>query len=334
MAIKNGKVPFNSETETETDVPNTVSGITGKRRSEEERRKAASKYLDPKHNKPISSAPITQIINIQDPTKVGLFIKEAALTRINWKGEEAKHKHTFSNGEEETGILLQSPRLNIIQKSYTFPEARKDLDDGTTSGTLANMILETNDGREFYNKNKATHVLRRFYFAFVLDENNNNLHDTPIAITMKGVQLVKFDIALEAFYSDIDTAFANFYGEDRCPKDDEFHRMCVFNPTFAPSHEPKTEPKATNRSWVAIVEKYETPKQDGSNFLDFFCEWKSKEYATLVATNPDLTMSIGKAAPIVEEHNRLVVEGRVERKLLLPATLVDDDIEVNDNPPY
>ncbi|BDA76059.1 hypothetical protein CAL7716_102250 (plasmid) [Calothrix sp. PCC 7716] len=333
MAIKNGKAPSSIET-SQTDISNTTA-ITGKQRSEEERKKAASKYLDPKHNKPISSAPITQIINIQDPEKVGLFIKESALNRINWKGEKPTYTHTFSSGEEETGILLKSPRLNIIQKSYTFPEARKDLDDGTTSGTLSNTILETNEGREFYNANKETHVLRRFYFGFVLDENNNNLHDIPIAITMKGVQLVRFDIALESFYSDMDTAFANFYGEDRCPKDDEFHRLCVFNPTFVPSHEPKTEPKPSKRSWVAIIEDYEAPKQDGSNFLDFFCEWKEKEYATLVATNPDLTMSIGKAAPIVEEHNRLVMEGKIDRKLLPPAALVEADIEELDNaPPY
>lgn len=322
MTVKNGKA---NSTKQNTEQTQTEESTQDKRRD------IINKFADPSYNKPISRAPIAQILNGQDPEKIGLFLKENILDTIDWKGEPPTHTHVFSSGVEEQGVLLKSPRLNIIQVSQRFIELRDDDEEGgVKAGTLLNMVFESNEGYEFYMSNKDKYVLRRFYFVFVLDENNQNLHQVPIAISLKGVASTKLGMALEEFQSSLETAFANYSQTNRSNKNDEFHRLGVFHPTFAPSHEPKTEPNAKKRPWVAIVDSFVTPKPDGSDFLEFFCEWKQEEYNELVTTNPDLSMSIGKVSPIIQEHNRLVSGAN----LLPPANATADiDAELNE-PPY
>lgn len=328
MAVKNGKASIDSVTDTQ---PNTQPESTT--RLESERRSIISKFGEPAYNKPISRAPIAQIINSQDPTKVGLFLKEGILSIIDWKGEPPAHVHLFGGINEERGVLLQSPRLNVIQVSQRFIELREDEEAGAKAGTLLNMVFESNEGYEFYTKNKDKYVLRRFYFVFVLDENNENLHKIPIAISLKGVASTKVGMALEEFRSNLETAFANYSGTNKSSKTDEFHRLGVFHPTFVPSHEPKTEANPKKRSWVAVVDEYAPPLPDGSDFLNFFCEWKEQEYNELVATNPDLVMAIGKVSPIMQEHNRHVLRGNTAG-LLPPANTIDVHTGELNEPPY
>lgn len=332
MAVKNGKASSNAENNTQLEEDATTLG--GKRCPKNERRNAIGKFSEPTYNKPISRAPIAQIINSQDPTKVGLFIKENILSVINWKGEAPTHTHLFGGTTEERGVLLQSPRLNIIQVSQRFIELREDEETGIKAGTLLNMVFESNEGYEFYMANKDKYVLRRFYFVFVLDEHNENVHEVPIAISLKGVASTKVGMAIDEFRTSLETAFANYNGTSKGSKTDEFHRLGVFNPTFVPSHEPKTETNPKKRSWVAIVDEYKSPVPDGSDFLDFFCEWKEQQYNELIATNPDLVMSISKASLIVQEHNRLVLKGSNTVGLLTPANTIDVHASELNYPPY
>ena len=154
MAVKNGKNPAaDTETNDSANPPQEVTTVTNNR-SKDERRNIINKFGDPTYNKPISRAPIAQIINSQDPTKVGLFIKENALGLIKWKGEPPTHTHLFGGTNEERGLLLQSPRLNIIQVSQKFIELRENDEAGNKGGTLLNMVFESKEGYEFYMANK------------------------------------------------------------------------------------------------------------------------------------------------------------------------------------
>lgn len=324
MAIKNGKVDGATSVSEAGVAPVDTT---------ENRKKAVEKFSDPAYNQPISRSPIAQIINNQDPSKVGLFIKENALDAIGWTGQPANHKHLFGGENEELGILLKSPRLNVIQVSKRFIELRNDGDAGEKAGTLLNVIFESKEGYEFYEANKDKYALRRFYFVFILDENNQNLHEIPIAISIKGIASTRFGLALEEFRSNVEAAFAGYMGTKNTRKSDEFHRLSVFNPTFAPSNEPKTEKNSNKRSWVAIVESFGVPSPDGSDFLNYFCEDKEETYNDLVATNPDLSLNIGRISAIVQEHNRQVLGASNAIALLPPGAVIDVE-DLNDNIPY
>lgn len=339
MAVKNGKNASNTDAvadQSENATHEKSAGVLGgKYRTESERRNIIGKFSEPTYNKPISRAPICQIINNENPAKVGLFIKEGMLSLIDWKGEPPTHVHLFGGTTEERGVLLQSPRLNIIQVSKRFIELREDDDEKRVKGgTLLNMVFESNEGYEFYMANKDKYVLRRFYFVFILDENNENLHEIPIAISLKGIASTKVGMALEEFRSNLEAAFTNYSGTNKGSKTEEFHRLGVFHPTFVPSLEPKTETNRNKRSWVAIVDEYAAPAPDGSDFPEFFCEWKEQQYNELIATNPDLVMSISKASLIVQEHNRLVLKGNNTIGLLPPASTIDIHTDELNYPPY
>ena len=265
----------------------------------QKRKSSISKFANSEYNAPISNICICQVINHMEEEKVGLFIKDKYLTAINWQGQEPTHKHTFSSGTPEMGVLLQSPRMHILDISPRYIEQR---DDGKIVG-----VYESPDGYEMYQAlGKDTAVLRRFYLLQLVDENNNNLHSVPIILSIKGVASSKFGEAYKQFQRELEVAFARFTGTTVAEKRPEFHRLGAFQPTFTPSHEPKEAVNQKDKSWVAVVFNYKSPNPDGSDFLEFFSEDKEAEFQTTMQANPEFSHRIGKTSTVVAEHNRLV----------------------------
>jgi Family of unknown function (DUF5895) len=258
-----------------------------------------SRFANPEYNAPISNICICQVINHMDKDKVGLFIKDKHLPIIDWKGAKPTHVHTFSTGTPETGLLLQSPRMHILDISPRYIEQRED---GVIIG-----IYEFNDGYDKYqNMGKDKVVLRSFYLIKLVDENNCELHSRPLVISIKGVAAAQFGEAYKQFQQELEVAFARFQDVSVAEKTREFHRLGVFQPTFVPSHEPKEAVNQRDKSWVAVVSSYKSPNPDGSNFLEFFSHDKEDEFDTLMQANPEFSHRIGKTSDVVAEHMRLV----------------------------
>ncbi len=263
------------------------------------RKSNISKFANPEYNAPISNICICQVINHMEPEKVGLFIKEKHLATINWLGLEPTHKHTFSSGSPEMGVLLRSPRMHILDVSPRYIEQR---DDGKIVG-----VYESPDGYEMYQAlGKDTAVLRRFYLLQLINENNDNLHSVPIVLSIKGVASSRFGEAYKQFQRELEVAFARFTGTTVAEKCPEFHRLGAFQPTFTPSLEPKEAVNQKDKSWVAVVSDYKTPNPDGSDFLEFFSENKEAEFQTTMLANPEFSHRIGKTSTVITEHHRLL----------------------------
>lgn len=279
----------------------------------QKRKLAISKFANPEYNAPISNICICQVINHMEAEKVGLFIKDKYLAAINWQGQEPTHKHTFSSGTPEMGVLLQSPRMHILDVSPRYIEQR---DDGKIVG-----VYESPDGYEMYQAlGKDAAVLRRFYLLQLVDENNNNLHSVPIVLSIKGVASSKFGEAYKQFQRELEVAFARFTDTTVAEKRAEFHRLGVFQPTFTPSLEPKEAVNQRDKSWVAVVTSYKSPNPDGSDFLEFFSEGKEIDIQTTMQANPEFSHRIGKTSTVVAEHNRLVGAADMPVAALPPST--------------
>nr|WP_039744551.1 DUF5895 domain-containing protein [Hassalia byssoidea] len=306
MAIRNqGKTTALQEQTQETQNPSqdnseqTQETQNPSQDNSEQRKSALSKFASPEYNAPISNICICQVINHMEAEKVGLFIKDKQLIGIDWKGSEPTHKHTFSSGTPEMGVLLQSPRLHILDISPRYIETR---DEGEIIG-----IYESPNGYDMYQTlGKDKVVLRRFYFIYLVDEKNQNLHAKPIVLSIKGIASSKFGEAYKQFQRELEVAFAKYMGSSVAEKCTEFHRLGIFQPTFIPSHEPKDAPNPKDKSWVAVVDSYKSPKPDGSDFLEFFSEEKEAEFETLIQANPEFSHRIGKTSAVVAEHHRLV----------------------------
>lgn len=285
----------------------------------EQRKTLVSKFANPEYNAPMSNICICQIINHMEAEKVGLFVKDKYLGGIDWQGGEPTHKHTFSSGTPEMGILLQSPRMHILDVSPRYIEQR---DNGAIIG-----IYEYGDGYDMYQAlGKEKVVLRRFYLINLVDENNKNLHNKPIALSIKGVASSRFGEAYKQFQRDLEVAFARFAGIPVAEKSQEFHRLGIFQPTFIPSHEPKEATNQRDKSWVAVVDSYKSPNPDGSNFLEFFCEDKEVEFQTIMQANPEFSHRIGKTSAVVATHHQLAGVNTTDIPALPPSTI--------EEPPY
>ena len=282
----------------------------------EQRKSQVSKFASPEYNAPISNICICQIINHMEVEKVGLFIKDKYLGGIDWQGGEPTHKHTFSSGNPEMGILQQSPRMHILDVSPRYIEQRKG---GEIIG-----VYEHDDGYEMYQAlGKDKVVLRRFYLINLVDENNKNLHNKPIALSIKGVASSRFGEAYKQFQRELEVAFAKFEGIPVAEKSQEFHRLGIFQPTFIPSREPKEATSQSDQAWVAVVDSYKSPNPDGSNFLEFFCEDKEVEFQTIMQANPEFSHRIGKTSAVVAAHHQLAGVNTTNIPALPPSTIED-----------
>ncbi len=282
----------------------------------EQRKSQVSKFASPEYNAPISNICICQIINHMEVEKVGLFIKDKYLGGIDWQGGKPTHKHTFSSGNPEMGILLQSPRMHILDVSPRYIEQRK--------GREIIGVYEYDDGYEMYQAlGKDKVVLRRFYLINLVDENNKNLHNKPIALSIKGVASSRFGEAYKQFQRELEAAFARFEDIPVAEKSQEFHRLGIFQPTFIPSHEPKEATNQSDKSWVAVVDSYKSPNADGSNFLEFFCEDKEVEFQTIMQANPEFSHRIGKTSAVVAAHHQLAGVNTTNIPALPPSTIED-----------
>ncbi|GAX46147.1 hypothetical protein NIES4075_71680 [Tolypothrix sp. NIES-4075] len=215
------------------------------------------------------------------------------------------------------GVLLQSPRMHILDVSPRYIEQR---DDGKIVG-----VYESPDGYEMYQAlGKDAAVLRRFYLLQLVDENNNNLHSVPIVLSIKGVASSKFGEAYKQFQRELEVAFARFTDTTVAEKRAEFHRLGAFQPTFTPSLEPKEAVNQRDKSWVAVVTSYKSPNPDGSDFLEFFSEGKEIDIQTTMQANPEFSHRIGKTSTVVAEHNRLIGAGDMPIAALPPSTAGHD----------
>jgi hypothetical protein len=311
---------FKLETPVVPEIPQTEAD-TAKRKS------TISKFADPTYNAPISNICICQVINHMEAEKVGLFIKDKYLAGINWQGQEPNHKHTFSSGKPEMGVLLQSPRMHILDISPRYVEQR---DDGKIIG-----MYESPDGYDMYQAlGKDKVVLRRFYLLQLVDDKNNNLHSVPIVLSIKGVASSQFGEAYKQFQRELEVAFARFENTTVAEKRREFHRLGVFQPTFTPSHEPKDAVNPKDRSWVAVVTSYKSPNPDGSDFLEFFSEDKENDFYTTMQANPEFSHRIGKTSAVVAEHHRLASTADTPVAALPPSSNVYEVKPQMDEIPY
>lgn len=199
----------------------------------------------------IKSFPVCQLLNgAKSPKDTGLFIKLPSLVKADWKAipkAEELYTQTFNSGESEQGILLQKPNLLIFQQSPRFIETRAKDD---LKAKIVGVYENPRDA-DVYNNDKANYTLRTLYLIFLLNDKGEKLHRVPLCLTVKGVAAAQFGVQLEAFKASLEKAFAESQNTPYSPKNEQFHSLGVFTPTFEPSLE-----GGDKKSWVCIAKTF------------------------------------------------------------------------------
>jgi hypothetical protein len=263
---------------------------------------------------------ICQILNDKSPSTVGLFVKERTLELIGWEGMASNYSHTFSSGAVEKGILYKSPRMHVLAVSPRFVELRE------TKEIVGNY--ETPQGRKLYAELSDTVTLRSFYMLYLVGKKNENLHKVPLILSIHGVAAARFGEAYKQFRTRMEIAYATAINSGYRNLNNQFHCLCVFNPSFKPSLEP---PNGSKKSWVAVPETVAYPQVDAKDLEKFICLEKSTELWAIVSTSQGFANQLLKAAVSDEETSPLLRPQFEEIKLQTIKTMA---MECDEEIPY
>lgn len=203
-----------------------------------------------------TTLPWLQILHNEDPGMAGLFITkeniEAADIGIpsTWRQFKAR----FKSGEvdKSTGKFISA-----TAEGYLFNRARMII---LRSGSLSMFSKRSgnnpenylgNFDYEVYQRQKHNLVLKTKYLIYLLSDNNQLLHQSPIQFTTRGCFGATFGEHLKAFQTELQKV----YGK---PRGQKFLACGVFDFTVAP--ELRGTPPDT--AWASIVESHSAPTKD------------------------------------------------------------------------
>lgn len=176
-----------------------------------------------------------QAINIAP--NYGFFLKQKDLVSCGWYGLEhnaVETKIRFSSGESEPGFLFQKPRMVIIDGSprlvevtklgeKAYNEAKSAHDEGRpydpmhlrlgVANSFADIYCNYDEskidsatgqpytGADLHNACKKLNYtsLRTFYLVYLLNDEFEMLHATPVVLSIKGLAAQNFGNAVSQF---------------------------------------------------------------------------------------------------------------------------------------
>lgn len=202
------------------------------------------------------SLPWLQVLHNEDPEKAGLFITldNAETADIQVPFSWRKFKARFKSGEADraTGKFIPA-----TAEGYLFDEARMIV---LRSGALSMFTKRSANGTEsylgrydyqVYQEQRSDLVLKTKHLIYLLSDNNQLLHESPMQFTTRGVFGATFAEHLKEFQSELQKA----YGKKRGQK---FLINGVL--TIRTASEMRGNPPDT--AWVTIVDSHVTPTKD------------------------------------------------------------------------
>lgn len=202
------------------------------------------------------SLPWLQVLHNEDPEKAGLFITldNAEAADIQMPSSWRKFKARFKSGEVDRATGKFSPST---AEGYLFTDARLIV---LRSGALSMFSKRSANGSEsylgrydyqVYQEQRNNLILKTKHLIYLLSEDNQLLHESPLQFTTRGVFGATFAEHLKAFYSELQKAYGKQRGE-------KFLINGVF--TFHTTSEMRGTPPDT--AWVTVVDSHLIPTKD------------------------------------------------------------------------
>jgi hypothetical protein len=199
--------------------------------------KASAKFdfEDEKFNAPPSQViPWCQMINPRYGTDGlqphGLAIKLDNANAVGFQPDDNWHQveHEFSSGSE-TVFMSTTPSLVIVRRG---PLSVKDRETGMKLGTLK-------DNYDAFLADKLKFKTFTRYLIFLVGENKNFLHDSPLQLTLNGAAGASFSKTycefqqgkvVSGFVAELEKAYAGYRKQPWTPKGSLFHAHGIFSP--------------------------------------------------------------------------------------------------------
>ncbi len=200
--------------------------------------------------------PWLQVLHNEDPDKAGFFLTsdnvETSGIRIlsNWRTHKARFKSGETNratGKFEAntseGVIFNQARMLVLRPGELSMYTKR-------LGNNPESYLGRFDYAT-YQEQKSGLVLKTKYLIYLLSEDNQLLHESPLQFNVKGCFGATFSEHLKAFQSELQRC----YGKQR---GDKF----LINGVFAVSTASELRGQAPDTAFVTVVDSHGVPAKD------------------------------------------------------------------------
>lgn len=208
------------------------------------------------------SLPRIQAVRGENPNQWGYFIASDQLAISDWVNFDPDKtpivEQLFQQGVE-TGILIQNPRFLVCPKSPILALDKKQ------SEAEKKVILLGRYSKDKHGDDENITCVQ-YYWAFLLDENNELMHNIPFSLRCKGANLGSFSVAWQEFTTRLNSCFymaMKAKGASPKPKNNKFNCLAVFVPELKRDMVGKTK-----KNYALRIVGYEEPTME--NWINYF----------------------------------------------------------------
>lgn len=238
-----------------------------------ERDEFADGFVDPN-----AKLPRIQALRGATPATCGYFIPVSQMVKAGWRNfDETKIiKYTFeASGETEEGYFEQNPRMLVCPKTSCFAFDKK-----ATEETRSIVVVSEYDRKD---KNIG---FSQYFHVYLLDEENNPLHDCPLEYKAKGANRGSFVSEWNKFCTELEACHAIVNQIPAKQKNNLFRSLGVF--AFKTAREQVGE--KGSMGWACRVVDHEKPSVE--NWKDYFLGFNDIRYLLWEAMEPQKLIEI------------------------------------------
>lgn len=175
-------------------------------------------YLDPD-----AKLPRIQALRGTTPKMCGYFVAVDQMAAAGWQNFDEKQLITYtfeSTGAEEQGILIQNPRMLVCPKTPVLGFDRKQSKDSKSTIILGRYTQEMKSDENISNI--------QYFQVFLLNANNETLHQIPLSYKAAGANQASFSIHWQEFCRELNICHSIVNGIPAKQKDVRFYSLGVF----------------------------------------------------------------------------------------------------------
>ncbi len=254
------------------------------------------------------SLPYMQMLNHQDVSKAGFFItlENAEVVKFQPNAAWQLHTTTFQSGETATGYRSLTASLLALRQSELMMFDRD-------SGDFIDVFQKSNYDRH-------TMVLKTRYLVYLVDANQQLLHEQPLLFTAKGAFCGDFGDVHKRFRREMSRAFGQARNTHK-PRGDRFMALAVM--TLRVQTVLKGKEK---KSWVCTITEVNHPTAADwtTHFVGYDETTKLKVYAAF-----DDWAEFGQPARELEAQARRQSETKSDETIGSSDSVhnsIDDDV--------
>lgn len=181
-------------------------------------------FADPIYVDPTAKLPRIQALRGPSENLCGYFVSVDQMALAGWLNFKSDQLITYpfeSSGKQEEGILIASPRMLVCPKSTILGFDRKLTQESKNGPVIVGPYDST-------MKNDPNYGNLQYFQVYLLDANNQPLHQIPLMYRAAGANQATFAIHWQEFCHELESCHAIVNQIPARPKNSAFRCLGVF----------------------------------------------------------------------------------------------------------